>query len=355
MRTHSVSADANANANANARPKDLKTTSQSQERKDSLPRPVEGDSAKQGGDLLDEATTTAGVDSTEPVLTGGGSQAEPGPPPSEDVIRQLREDGWPDDSHELGQPSRGKHVAADAETPSANADGGRESNYNEASMAEFMRRVGEYEPPIEDVKANLEAAGIDTVDLRKRFHAKLLKLADKQREAGKPVAEQLAAAIEGTKPREGASSSTDGADRPDGTGTHSKSGGSPVSPRTAEAEHLGSTRPAEHAKGSRFDSGSAPTPLNRSEGHTEDGFTVWYSTYPRKVGKSDARKAWGKLSQAKRALLFGNWSEWRTEFEGRESDYIPYPASFIRELAWEEPPPAATHGARSAVADLEGL
>ena len=44
MRPHMPGNDAAAYANADARPKDLNTTSQSQERKDSLSQPVEGDS-----------------------------------------------------------------------------------------------------------------------------------------------------------------------------------------------------------------------------------------------------------------------------------------------------------------------
>ena len=71
-------------------------------------------------------------------------------------------------------------------------------------------------------------------------------------------------------------------------------------------------------------------------------FADWYATYPRKIAKSDAQKAWDRLSKVKRQRILATWAQWRTEFESRASDYVPYPASFIRESAWEEPPPPTT-------------
>ncbi len=70
-----------------------------------------------------------------------------------------------------------------------------------------------------------------------------------------------------------------------------------------------------------------------------DGFDAWYGIYPRKVAKAESRKAFGKLSEQQSALLKKNMPAWNAEFTTRPSDKIPYPATFIRSLAWEDEPP----------------
>ena len=71
-------------------------------------------------------------------------------------------------------------------------------------------------------------------------------------------------------------------------------------------------------------------------------FLDWYQSYPRKVAKRDAEKAYRRLTATERKLLATNTPAWTEEFATRPSDKIPYPATFISRGAWEEPPPPTT-------------
>lgn len=78
-------------------------------------------------------------------------------------------------------------------------------------------------------------------------------------------------------------------------------------------------------------------------------FRRFWSTYPRKVAKVDARKAWGKLrpdaALAERIIAgvesYAATEQWRRE-GGR---YIPNPATFLNKRRWEDEIQPATVGA----------
>ena len=71
-------------------------------------------------------------------------------------------------------------------------------------------------------------------------------------------------------------------------------------------------------------------------------FAPWYHSYPRKVARRDAEKAYRQLTAAQRDVLVRNTPAWVTEFGTRPSDKVPYPATFLRRGMWEEPPPPTT-------------
>ena len=73
-------------------------------------------------------------------------------------------------------------------------------------------------------------------------------------------------------------------------------------------------------------------------GHASE-FASWYQSYPRKVARRDAEKAYRQLTASQRRTLTANTPAWAEEFASRSTDKIPYPATFIRKGAWEEPPP----------------
>lgn len=72
------------------------------------------------------------------------------------------------------------------------------------------------------------------------------------------------------------------------------------------------------------------------------GFDAWYSAYPRKVAKGDARKAW---TQALRrgadpdAILTGLLAQVETLRDQQARGFCPYPASWLRAERWEDAPP----------------
>lgn len=85
--------------------------------------------------------------------------------------------------------------------------------------------------------------------------------------------------------------------------------------------------------------GKAPRSLSEFE---EKEFLMFYTVYPRKQGKADARKAWLQMMKKKnrpdistitRAITLrlerGDW-------KNKEKKYIPLPASWIRGERWED-------------------
>lgn len=63
-------------------------------------------------------------------------------------------------------------------------------------------------------------------------------------------------------------------------------------------------------------------------------FEVFWSAYPRKQGKSDARKKWPKLSDQDRtdALAFIN----RNPYQQKEKRFIPMGSTFVNQRRWED-------------------
>lgn len=81
-----------------------------------------------------------------------------------------------------------------------------------------------------------------------------------------------------------------------------------------------------------------PTP---QEG-ADDGFDRFWHTYPRRVGKGAARKAWEKLSPDQPlvdAILAAVERDKATDQWQRENGrYIPHPATWLNQQRWEDEP-----------------
>ena len=70
-------------------------------------------------------------------------------------------------------------------------------------------------------------------------------------------------------------------------------------------------------------------------------FDAFWNQFPRKIAKRDAMKAYDSsiktLDDQRR--LKDNTPAWVAEFEGRDQDKVPYPATFLRKGQWAAPPP----------------
>jgi len=108
----------------------------------------------------------------------------------------------------------------------------------------------------------------------------------------------------------------------------------------------------------------------------DDGgsFETWYETYPRKVGKVPGRKAFhavivnGRLPagavaedmdglkgpDARFDRLMDTSEAWAAEFERREPDKRPHPATFINSLNWIKPPETAIRSMALANGGMDG-
>ncbi|MBQ1118473.1 hypothetical protein KBY56_37835, partial [Streptomyces sp. C3-3] len=96
---------------------------------------------------------------------------------------------------------------------------------------------------------------------------------------------------------------------------------------------------------SLFDSPASPAELTEEQ-QQEAEFAAFYSAYPRKVGKGNARKAFAAAVKrgAKPADLVAasaahrdNWARCRTE-----TRFIPYPASWLNGERYDDELPAAS-------------
>jgi hypothetical protein len=69
-------------------------------------------------------------------------------------------------------------------------------------------------------------------------------------------------------------------------------------------------------------------------------FEKFWTLYPRKVAKADARKAWGQMAKVRPAIADIEKSlhaaraskQWQKD----DGDFIPYPASWIRGERWAD-------------------
>jgi hypothetical protein len=72
-----------------------------------------------------------------------------------------------------------------------------------------------------------------------------------------------------------------------------------------------------------------------------DGFSEFWSAYPRKVGKGAAEKAWTtKVNGDGPAVMTAlSWQIGSTQHLDRDPQYIPHPATWLNQRRWEDPQP----------------
>ena len=70
---------------------------------------------------------------------------------------------------------------------------------------------------------------------------------------------------------------------------------------------------------------------------SDPAFEDFWSKYPRKVSKQAAHMAYSKFTAEHEAILLG-LSLWVKCDQWQDSQYIPYPATFLNQRRWETPP-----------------
>ena len=117
----------------------------------------------------------------------------------------------------------------------------------------------------------------------------------------------------------------------------------------AEAQAL-STEPSLPAPGSpdlSTDPPIPPPPPRRAKkpapsGQSKD-FEQFWQTYPRKVGKGAALRAWrsAKLNGTLPAILTAlDWQQRSDDWTKDNGRYVPHPATYLNQRRWEDEPPA---------------
>jgi len=88
-----------------------------------------------------------------------------------------------------------------------------------------------------------------------------------------------------------------------------------------------------------------------------DGFDAWWQTYPRKVAKPAAQRAWrSALERADAATIAAGLAPWLTYWQARaEPQFVPYPATWLTGDRWADPAPTATRSGAAALDVLDRL
>jgi uncharacterized protein YdaU (DUF1376 family) len=77
------------------------------------------------------------------------------------------------------------------------------------------------------------------------------------------------------------------------------------------------------------------------EGSTD--FDTFWSAYPRKVGKSEARKAWDKIGPSvDRCIQTLRWQVQSHDWLKEDGKYIPHPTTWLNQGRWDDEPPQST-------------
>lgn len=78
-----------------------------------------------------------------------------------------------------------------------------------------------------------------------------------------------------------------------------------------------------------------PKPLSV---HEPDGFLDFWQSYPRRVGKVSARKAWAKIPGVDAYVpeIIAGIIRWKATAQWQDPEKIPYPATFLNDRRWED-------------------
>ena len=88
-------------------------------------------------------------------------------------------------------------------------------------------------------------------------------------------------------------------------------------------------------------------PSARSQAGSVDDFEAFWKTYPLKVAKQDAKKAWKKLKAAELPALFKGLEAWKQseQWTKEGGQYIPHASTFLNGRRWEDEVPSFTKDA----------
>lgn len=80
-------------------------------------------------------------------------------------------------------------------------------------------------------------------------------------------------------------------------------------------------------------------------------FDAWYTTYPRRVGRGQAEKAYRRaLSKTTAANLLAGAQRYATERNGQDPAYTKHPATWLNGECWKDEPPETVESAQEKIA-----
>lgn len=82
-------------------------------------------------------------------------------------------------------------------------------------------------------------------------------------------------------------------------------------------------------------------------------FDDFWLMYPRRVAKKDAMKAWARMTIPDRVDALTALVDWRRVWRTKETDFIPYPATWLNGERWQDELPtvaASSHASHVSAA-----
>jgi hypothetical protein len=72
-----------------------------------------------------------------------------------------------------------------------------------------------------------------------------------------------------------------------------------------------------------------------------DPFDDFWTLYPRRIAKKDAREMWRRIPAAKHLTILTALVEWRKVWAGKELEFLPHPATWLNGERWEDEIPVS--------------
>lgn len=80
------------------------------------------------------------------------------------------------------------------------------------------------------------------------------------------------------------------------------------------------------------------------------GFDEFWTSYPRKIAKGDAEKAWSKIKPDLQVVLTAlNWQTKLEDWTKENGKFVPFPATYLNSRRYEDEKPAAKPSAESFI------
>jgi len=101
---------------------------------------------------------------------------------------------------------------------------------------------------------------------------------------------------------------------------------------------------ANQANASNKNKNKSKNKNTESETETEELFERFWSAYPRKVGKPDAKKKFQALKpdDALVEKMIASINSWKPTDQWQDERFIPHPATWLHQRRWEDEPPKSS-------------
>lgn len=87
---------------------------------------------------------------------------------------------------------------------------------------------------------------------------------------------------------------------------------------------------------------------------TPAAFERFWQAYPRKVARTQAQRAWRKVTEAEVEAVLSGLDAWKKSTQWADVDYVPYPATWLNRQQWKDKPTEGSNGRTGASGSNRG-